>query len=53
MLDVVDTWIVCNKSCDHVSAPQGAGGCLRVDLTVCFLCQVTGNLIDLTRSSRF
>jgi len=37
--DVVDTWIVCNKSCDHVSAPQGAGGCLRVDLTVCFLCQ--------------
>jgi len=37
--DVVDSWIVCNKSCEHSSAPLGAAGCLRVDLTVCFLCQ--------------
>jgi len=36
---VVDNWIVCNKSCEHQAAPQGQGGCLRVDLTVCFLCQ--------------
>eukprot|EP00092_Neocalanus_flemingeri_P037840 GFUD01041190.1.p1 GENE.GFUD01041190.1~~GFUD01041190.1.p1 ORF type:complete len:632 (+),score=203.75 GFUD01041190.1:128-1897(+) len=36
---VVDNWIVCNKSCDHPAAPLGQGGCLRVDLTVCFLCQ--------------
>ena len=37
--DVVDSWIVCNRSCDHQAAPLGLGGCLRVDLTVCFLCQ--------------
>eukprot|EP00088_Acartia_fossae_P021409 TRINITY_DN2286_c0_g1_i1.p1 TRINITY_DN2286_c0_g1~~TRINITY_DN2286_c0_g1_i1.p1 ORF type:complete len:584 (-),score=74.14 TRINITY_DN2286_c0_g1_i1:544-2295(-) len=37
--DVIDSWIVCNKSCDHPDAPLGQGGCLRVDLTVCFLCQ--------------
>jgi len=37
--DVIDSWIVCNKSCDHPEAPMGRGGCLRVDLTVCFLCQ--------------
>jgi len=36
---VIDTWIVCNKSCEHPTAPLGLGGCLRVDLTVCFLCQ--------------
>jgi len=36
---IVDSWIVCNKSCDHPAAPLGQGGCLRVDLTVCFLCQ--------------
>jgi len=36
---IVDTWIVCNKSCEHPAAPLGQGGCLRVDLTVCFLCQ--------------
>jgi len=36
---VVDSWIVCNKSCEHPAAPLGQGGCLRVDLTVCFLCQ--------------
>jgi len=36
---VVDTWIVCNKSCEHPTAPVGLGGCLRVDLTVCFVCQ--------------
>jgi len=34
-----DTWIVCNKSTEHPAAPLGVGGCLRVDLTVCFLCQ--------------
>jgi len=38
-VDVVDSWIVCNKSCEHPSAKKGDGGCLRVDLTVCFLCQ--------------
>jgi len=37
--DVVDAWIVCNKSCEHPGAPLGDGGCLRVDLVVCFLCQ--------------
>ena len=37
--DVVDSWIVCNRSCDHQAAPLGLGGCLRVDLTVRFLCQ--------------
>jgi len=36
---VLDSWIVCNKSCDHPEAPLGRGGCLRVDLIVCFLCQ--------------
>jgi len=36
---IVDSWIVCNKSCEHPAAPLGQGGCLRVDLTVCFLCQ--------------
>jgi len=36
---VLDTWIVCNKSTEHPQAPMGVGGCLRVDLTVCFLCQ--------------
>jgi len=36
---VLDSWIVCNKSCDHPEAPLGRGGCLRVDLVVCFLCQ--------------
>jgi len=37
--DVLDSWIVCNKSTEHPSSPLGAGGCLRVDLVVCFLCQ--------------
>jgi len=36
---VMDSWLVANKSTDHVAAPLGQGGCLRVDLTVCFLCQ--------------
>jgi len=36
---VIDSWIVCNRSCEHPAAPLGQGGCLRVDLTVCFLCQ--------------
>ena len=45
---VVDAWIVCNKSCDHATAPLGLGGCLRVDLTVCFLCQTiaSGDRMD-------
>jgi len=37
--DVTDTWIVCNKSCEHVTSPSNVGGCLRVDLTVCFVAQ--------------
>ena len=36
---VVDCWLVTNKSTDHPAAPLGQGGCLRVELTVCFLCQ--------------
>ena len=36
---VVDCWLVTNKSTDHPAAPLGQGGCLRVILTVCFLCQ--------------
>jgi len=36
---VRDSWLVANKSTEHVAAPLGQGGCLRVDLTVCFLCQ--------------
>ena len=36
---VVDCWLVTNKSTEHQAAPQGQGGCLRVILTVCFLCQ--------------
>jgi len=36
---VVDSWLVTNKSTDHPAAPLGQGGCLRVELTVCFLCQ--------------
>ena len=35
----VDTWIVCNKSCSHSSSPPNQGGLIRVDLTVCFVCQ--------------
>jgi len=37
--DAVDTWIVCNKSCSHSSSPPNQGGLIRVDLTVCFVCQ--------------
>ena len=36
---VVDSWLVTNKSIDHPAAPLGQGGCLQVELTVCFLCQ--------------
>ena len=36
---VRDSWLVANKSTEHAAAPLGQGGCLRVDLTVCFLCQ--------------
>lgn len=33
-----DTWIVCNQSTEHPDAPND-GKCVRVDLTVCFVCQ--------------
>lgn len=33
-----DTWIVCNQSVKHPDAPENQGGCLRVGLTVCFVC---------------
>ena len=33
-----ETWIVCNQSTKHPDAPQNEGSCLRVDLTVCFVC---------------
>ncbi|XP_068208689.1 ceramide transfer protein-like [Palaemon carinicauda] len=33
-----DTWIVCNKSAEHPDAPND-GKCVRVDLTICFVCQ--------------
>ena len=33
-----DTWMVCNKSAKHPDAPENQGGCLRVGLTVCFVC---------------
>ena len=32
------TWIVCNQSAKHPDAPENQGSCLRVDLTVCFVC---------------
>nr|XP_053636517.1 ceramide transfer protein-like isoform X2 [Cherax quadricarinatus] len=32
-----DTWIVCNQSTEHPDDPDGK--CVRVDLTVCFVCQ--------------
>ena len=35
------TWIVCNKSAKHPDAPENQGSCLRVDLTVCFVCDTT------------
>jgi collagen type IV alpha-3-binding protein len=36
--DIADTWIVCNQSTKHPDAPENQGGCIRVDLTVCFVC---------------
>ena len=33
-----DSWMVCNKSTKHPDAPENQGGCLRVGLTVCFVC---------------
>ena len=33
-----DSWMVCNKSTKHPDAPENEGGCLRVGLTVCFVC---------------
>ncbi|CAL4130664.1 unnamed protein product, partial [Meganyctiphanes norvegica] len=33
-----DTWIVTNHSTEHPDAPND-GKCVRVDLTVCFVCQ--------------
>ena len=35
------TWIVCNQSTKHPNGPENQGGCLRVDLTVCFVCDTT------------
>merc|ERR1719510_1398669 len=35
------TWIVCNQSTKHPDAPENQGSCLRVDLTVCFVCDTT------------
>ena len=35
------TWIVCNQSTKHQSAAENQGSCLRVDLTVCFVCDTT------------
>lgn len=35
------TWIVCNQSTKHPNAPENQGSCLRVDLTVCFVCDTT------------
>ena len=39
--DESQTWIVCNKSTKHPNAPENQGNCLRVDLTVCFVCDTT------------
>ena len=36
--NVKDTWLVCNKSMEHVKAPRNKNGCLRVELTVIFVC---------------
>ena len=36
--EFADTWIVCNQSVKHPDAPENQGGCLRVGLTVCFVC---------------
>ncbi len=35
---VDETWIVCNQSTKHPDAPENQGGCLRVHLTVIFVC---------------
>lgn len=36
--NIHDTWVVCNKSVEHPKAPKNQNGCLRVDLTVIFVC---------------
>lgn len=33
-----DVWMVTNQSTKHPDAPENQGGCLRVGLTVCFVC---------------
>merc|ERR1719300_94966 len=33
-----DVWMVCNQSTKHPDGPENQGGCLRVGLTVCFVC---------------
>ena len=33
-----DIWMVTNQSTKHPDAPENQGGCLRVGLTVCFVC---------------
>ncbi len=36
--DAHDTYLVCNRSVEHVEAPRGKDGVLRVDLVVIFVC---------------
>lgn len=36
--EIHDTYLVCNKSVDHPTAPENQNGVLRVDLTVIFVC---------------
>ncbi len=36
--DAHDTYLVCNKSVEHPTAPSGQNGVLRVDLVVIFVC---------------
>ena len=36
---IMDSWFVCNKSCDHPATPIGQGRCHRVNLALCSFCQ--------------
>ena len=33
-----DTWVVCNKTVEHPKAPKNQNGCIRIDMTVIFVC---------------
>ncbi|TRY62817.1 hypothetical protein TCAL_13105 [Tigriopus californicus] len=44
-----DTYLVCNKSVDHPTAPENQNGVLRVDLTVIFVCDT---IIDEAQRSK-